>query len=157
MRGPLTVRSWARRAACVGLLFAGGAANVDAACTISASGVSFGSYDVFVPAPTDSTGTVVYRCGNTDKDVRITLTTGSSGTFVARTLRKTSDQVVYNLFREAARTTVWGDGTGSTGYYFDRNPPNNQDVVVTVYGRIPALQDAAAGSYTDAVIVQVDF
>jgi spore coat protein U-like protein len=63
----------------------------------------------------------------------------------------------YNLYRDAAFSAIWGDGTSGTTTYTIRNPPNNQDVVLTVYGRVPALQDVATGSYADAVIVTINF
>ena len=66
------------------LAAAGGSAR--AACTISVTGVVFGSYNVFSPAPLDSTGSVAYICDKPDRGIRITLSTGSSGTYLARTL-----------------------------------------------------------------------
>jgi spore coat protein U-like protein len=59
----------------------------------------------------------------------------------------------YNLYRDAARSLVWGDGTSGTTFPTGRfvfNPPsfgNNQQAQFTVYGRIPANQNPAAGTY----------
>ena len=138
-------------------VLAGRASPAEAACTVSASAVSFGTYDVFQTAPSDSTGTITYRCGNTDKNIRITVSPGSSNTFAPRTLRWGNEVLTYNLFSDASRTQVWGDGTGGTWSYAMFNPPNNQDIVLTVYGRVPAAQDAAVGSYTDSVVVTVEY
>ncbi|MBK5297737.1 MAG: spore coat protein U domain-containing protein [Vicinamibacteria bacterium] len=52
---------------------------------------------------------------------------------------------------------MWGDGTGGTTTYFENNPPNNKDVVLTVYGRITAGQDVGVGSYTDTVVVTLEY
>ena len=133
------------------------AAPVEGACSVSATPVSFGVYDVFQASPTDSTGTVTYRCGNTDHHITITISSGSAGTFTPRTLRSGADTLGYNLFRNAAFTEVWGDGAGATATYFIVNPPNNQDVVLPVYARIPAGQDARAGTYGDSVVVTVEY
>jgi spore coat protein U-like protein len=130
-----------------------------AACTISATAVNFGTYDVFAAAPDDSVGTVTYRCGNADHNVAITLSTGGSGSYAARQLRPASgaDRLNYNLYRDAARSSVWGDGSGGTTYYFIGNPPNNVNVNLSIYGRIAASQDVAIGTYTDTIVVTVNF
>ena len=129
----------------------------EAACTISATSVAFGTYDVFATAPRDSTGTVTYRCGPSDHHITITISRGSSTTFTPRTLVNGTAWLQYNLFRDAAFATVWGDGTGGTATYFIVNPPNNQDVVLTVYARVPAEQDVPAGAYADSVVVTLEY
>jgi spore coat protein U-like protein len=127
-------------------------------CTISTTSVSFGSYDVFSSTPTDSTGTVSYRCSGNAPSVLITLNKGSSATFNPRTLKSGANVLTYNLFTDAARTSIWGDGTGSTTFYQKSPPPNNTMVNVTVYGRIPAAQDVGASpSYTDSVTATINF
>lgn len=142
---------------CVLLLVLLWSARADAAhCTISTTSVSFGSYDVFASTPTDTTGTVSFTCtGNAD--VTITLSKGGGSTFNPRTLNGGADTLNYNLFRDAARTTIWGDGTGSTATYTLVNVPNNAAQNLTIYGRIPAAQDVSAGTYTDSVTVNIDF
>ena len=142
---------------CVTFLSAANVSRLEAACTISSTGVSFGTYDVFAPAPTDSTGSVVYDCDPADKNIRITLSTGSSGTFLPRELTNGLDQLAYNLFDDAALTSIWGDGTGGSNFYSIKNPHPQKPVALTIYGRLPPLQDVAAGAYTDSVVVMVDF
>ena len=44
-----------------------GAPKAEAACTLSATAVAFGTYDVFQAGPDDSTGTITYRCGIGDR------------------------------------------------------------------------------------------
>lgn len=155
-------RRWILRAAsaCAVVLapaIAPGAA--EAACTISATAVNFGTYNVFAASPLNAVGTITYRCGAPDRNVSITLSTGGSGSYAARQLRPASgtDRLDYNLYRNAARTQIWGDGTGGTSYFFIANPPNNQNINLTVYGRIPASQDVTVGNYTDTVIVTINF
>jgi spore coat protein U domain-containing protein, fimbrial subunit CupE1/2/3/6 len=130
---------------------------VDAAhCTISTTSVNFGSYDVFSSTPTDTTGTVSVTCSG-NADVTITLSKGGSATFSPRTLNSGTDTLNYNLYRDAARTTIWGDGTGSTASYTQVGLPNNTAQNLTIYARIPAAQDVRAGTYTDSVTVTIDF
>lgn len=139
----------------VTMMFVGGP-KADAACTLSATAVAFGTYDVFQAGPADSTGTITYRCGNSDHDIRIAVSAGTSGTFANRTLQTGSENLLYNLFY-GGFTQVWGDGSGGTTTYFEHNPPNNKDVVLTVYGRIAAGQDVGVGSYADTVVVTLEY
>src|SRR5262249_38134389 len=66
-------------------------ARVEAACTISATGVSFGTYDVFTSGADASTGTITYRCSASVTNVQITISTGASPTYTPRTLVKGSE------------------------------------------------------------------
>lgn len=127
-------------------------AHSEAACTISTTSVNFGTYNVYSATPLDSTGTVTFRCGPPDRNIVITLSRGSSATFNPRTLRMGAEVLNYNLYRNAARTNIWGDGTGGTAVYSDVNPPNNTNVVLTVYARIPAGQDVSGGNYNDTIV-----
>jgi spore coat protein U-like protein len=147
-----------RIAACAVVILLAGAARVDGAqCSISTTPLVFGTYNVFSAAPVDSTGTVSYRCNGGARFLLVTITRGHSVTFQPRELRKGLESLSYNLFRDAARTSVWGDLTDGTAGHHDANPPNNKDVNVTVYGRIPPAQDISAGSYSDTVTVVVNF
>jgi spore coat protein U-like protein len=136
---------------------AGSTLTVEAACTVTATSVAFGTYDVFQAVPSDSTGSITFRCNNSDKDIRITISAGSSGTFADRALQQGAETLAYNLFSDAARTVIWGDGTGGTWTYFNHNPQNNRDIVLTVYGRLPGAQDVAVGNYVDTVAVTLEY
>jgi spore coat protein U-like protein len=83
------------------------------------------------------------------------LSTGSSGSYAARTLRSGAFELPYNLYLDAARTQVWGDG--SAGTFTDSPNPGNVTRTIPVYGRIPPLQDAAAGTYSDTIVVTFVF
>ena len=140
-----------------GALVAGLSVRAEGACTVSSSSVVFGSYNVFTSSDTTSTGTVTYQCSNKDHDIEITLSKGSSPTYAGRTLRKGSESLTYNLYLDAAYSAIWGDATGGTNTYFNHNPPNGQDVALTIYGRISAMQDVSAGAYNDTIVVTISF
>jgi len=131
-----------------------------AVCSITTTPVAFGNYDVFSTVPTDTTGSVSFTCTSVvaTTTITITLSKGGGPNFNRRRLTAgPSDTLDYNLYLDAARSTVWGDGTGSTLTYTATNPPNNTPVVVTIYGRISAGQDVRAGTYTDTVTAIVNF
>jgi spore coat protein U-like protein len=126
-------------------------------CTISATSVSFGNYNVFNGSPLDSTGRITYRCNAQASNITVALTRGGSSTFSPRRMFKGAEVLTYNLFRNAGRTNIWGDGTSGTSVYSRANPPNNSNVNLTVYGRVPAGQDVSAGTYTDTVTAVINF
>jgi spore coat protein U-like protein len=126
-------------------------------CTVAVTPVTFGTYNVFTTAPLDATGTVVYRCNGGAKNVWITISRGLSGTFAPRQMTSLLDRLSYNLFRDAARTSVWGDLSNGSSGLVDPNPPNNREVEVPIFGRIPPGQDVRAGGYADVVTVTVNY
>lgn len=155
-RGSLRL-SCAAASAAVALLIGGpdAAAQLGSNCSISTTGVAFGTYDVFSPSPRTSTGTVTYSC-TAGLLIRIELGTGSSGNFTARTLGNGVDSLLYNLYMDGGYATVWGNGSGGTGVYTTiaaLGPPTN----LTVYGRVPAVQNVSIGSYSDTVIATIVF
>ena len=134
------------------------ASSVEAACSLSSTSMVFGIYDVLVTTPLDTTGSVVYRCTQRDHNIMITLDRGGAVSFATRRMVKASEQLLYNLYIDAARTVIWGDGSGGTQAFFARNPQgNNQDLTVPIFGRIPARQDRGIGTYTDTIIVTLNF
>ncbi len=62
-------------------------------------------------------------------------------------------ELAYNIYLDAARTVVWGDGAGGT----QTLEVQNGDRSVSFYGRISAGQDVAAGPYSDAIVVTFNF
>jgi len=126
-------------------------------CTISTTAVAFGAYDVFNSSPVTSTGTVVFRCGSAVQSISIALSSGQSGSYSPRRLAGGGETLSYNLYRDAARTVVWGDGSSGTQAYVNGNPPKNTDVTLTIYGEVPASQDVRAGSYGDTLMAIVNW
>jgi spore coat protein U-like protein len=148
-------------------LLASGAAHAQN-CTIAVSGVlSFGVYTILLPA--DSVATLTVSCRQINQAPNRTLNytvklTSGPGSFVNRLMNHLTlpnETLGYNLYRDAARSLVWGDGTAGTTFptgQFVFNPPsfgNNQQARFTIYGRIPANQNPAAGTYQTVAPVTV--
>ncbi|HEV2976424.1 MAG TPA: spore coat U domain-containing protein [Casimicrobiaceae bacterium] len=143
-------------------------------CGISTPGLSFGSYDVFAVSSVNGTGTLSVTCSlippANDGNVSyvISLSTGSSNSFVQRKMFSGANALLYNLYTGNTYSVVWGDGTGSSQTVSGTMKLNkftnpSQTVMQTVYGQIPALQDAAVGNvtlgnpYLDNVTATVSF
>jgi spore coat protein U-like protein len=131
-------------------------------CSATANSVAFGTYDLTSPTALQGTSTITVTCtevfGSTS--VTVYLSTGS-GTYTTRTMLSGTNKLDYNLYTNAAETTVWGNGTGSTTY--DTLTIGNGTVFgsasasATVYGAVPALQNPAPASYTDTITVTVNY
>jgi spore coat protein U-like protein len=127
------------------------ASGASAACTMSVSGPVFGTYDPFASTPLDAAGSVRFSCTS---PAAILLSTGSSGSYAPRTMRSGSSTLAYNLFTDAARTSVWGDWTGGSTL---RLVGAGNDQTIPIYGRVPPLQDPGPGAYGDTLIVTFYF
>lgn len=122
-----------------------------AACTISTSGIAFGGYDPFVNQDVDSAANISVNCDATTP-YSIALSTGT-GSYEARVMTSGIHHLLYNLYVDATLTTVWGDGTGHSATVSDTQAVANH----TVYGRIPARQDAYVGTYSDTIVITITF
>jgi spore coat protein U-like protein len=127
------------------------------ACEISATPIDFGSYSVFAGSPLDSTGSVKYSCLSNLSKLTIGLSTGGSNSFDPRALTSGSRNLNYNIFLDAGYSTIWGDGTSGTSQYEDSSVVPGQQVTVTMYGRIPAMQNVPSGNYSDTLAVTIEF
>ena len=65
-----------------------------------------------------------------------------------------SNYLSYELYSDAARTTVWNTGAG---LYNPGAAPSKVARNFTVYGRVTSNQDVPAGSYNDTVVATVNF
>jgi len=129
------------------------ASNAWSACGVNAQGVNFGNYDPFGRNNLDGAGNIAVTC---DLGVTYTIALSSGGgTYAARVMANGPHSLRYNLYADASRMVVWGDGNGSTVIVSGSGTATATNV--TIYGRIPAAQNAHVGNYSDNVIVTVIF
>jgi spore coat protein U-like protein len=130
------------------------------ACSVSTTGINYGSYDVFGTTPVDSTGTITVSCDESPPPTVIIAVGPSpnSGGFFPRQMKhlQRPDLLNYNLFTDATRAVVWGDGTQGTSTASDK-VHKNRPWLMTIYGRIPAGQDVSSGSYQEVVTVTINW
>lgn len=128
------------------------ASQANALCTVTALPVVFGAYNPISSANVDASGSVSIACIPASA-YTVSLTAGA-GSYSARRMASGSYSINYNLYRDAARTTVWGDGSGSTAVVSD----SATSATYPVYGRIPGSQSSAGvGAYSDTITVTVSF
>ncbi len=128
------------------------------ACSVRVVPVSFGDYDTSFASALDADGDIYVTC---DPKIvyKVWLDPGvnSGGGFIPRKMLLSGGKYTlsYNLYRDSARTEVWGDGTNNT--YVRTGAGTGAEVRLTVYGRLPGSQNVGVGSYGDTVTVTVEW
>lgn len=130
-------------------------------CRIAATPILFGAYDTFAEFPLDGTGEILVTCAGAGPGaapaplIRLASGVASAGSSSPRRMLPAMPPsgaafLAYQLYRNPTRTEVWGDGTGNT---FVQTGDGRQ----IVYGRIPPRQSVPPGTYSDTVIVTVEW
>jgi spore coat protein U-like protein len=126
-----------------------------AGCEVASSPVAFVTASVLSTA-VDVTGSVTVTCTNTTPyTVSLDAGGGAGATVAARRMTgPASATVTYSLYRDAARTQLWGETIGTDTA---AGTGNGSGQALTVYGRVPTQTTPAPGSYTDSVNVTVTY
>ena len=127
-------------------------------CSITTTPVAFGAYDPVVAnasAHLDATGTVTVAC---TKGATATVGLGLGSHALGSSRRLTdggTNYLTYELYQDAGRAAVWGDA--GAALFSPGAAPSKSPRSFTVYARIAADQDVAAGNYADTVVATVNF
>lgn len=136
---------------------------IGASCTVSSTATAFGYYDPVNPTANDTTGSISVSCQAAvalGVSYQISLNAGAYGSLSQRQLGSSDSRLGYQLYTSTARSTVWGDGTSGTSAVSDGYLLAVLTVVTrsySVYGRMPAGQNVAPGTYNDAITVQLTY
>ncbi|HEJ6942550.1 TPA: spore coat protein U domain-containing protein [Serratia marcescens] len=96
-------------------------------------------------------GAIRVKCTN-GTSYSVLLGGGQSGNTAARYLQSAAGQRVnYNLYTNAAHSTIWDNLTGVS------QTANGADNWLPVYGMIPAQSTPPTGSYTDTLQVTINW
>ena len=156
-------RTWLSRGAALVLMLLAGAVAEARICGVWTSTTAFGSYPPMTPSPIDTTGTVSVLClgrrlPGQGSGYVVRIDGGNSGDPANRFMLNGTGLLSYNLYKNAGRNNIWGDGTSGTTP-LSRNIGNRRFFFLnhTVYGRIFPSQDPPAGQYLDVVTVTIEF
>jgi spore coat protein U-like protein len=137
---------------------------VAASCNINAATLAFASYDPVntnATTPDDATGGITIRCTKGATGISIDLGQGANNSGSQRQMVHATDSSVllnYEVYKESAHSTVWGPGDNGSPLSGSTLDGTGGDVIVTMYGRIPAGQlQAISGAYTDTIISTINF
>lgn len=139
-------------------------ANVDSACTVSASPMAFGPV---VPGVTkETTAIVTANCTNGTSytlnlgDGLWHITTGGTGGEYRRQMAAgTTFRMPYVIYSDSARTTSIDATAGELNNLLTTTVANGTDQQVEIYGRVKGAETTTQqpGSYVDTVIVSIGF
>jgi spore coat protein U-like protein len=155
-----------KRALLLCLLVLPGLAGAAVTCTVTATGPAFGIYNPLGGSPLLANGQVTATCtltGTTATTASLvsSYSIGSGTSYTARSMVSGTDRLNYNLYYDAAFSQIRGNGTGGSqtgGATFNLTRTNpTQSVTSVIYGRIPAGQDVAPGSYLDTIVITVTY
>lgn len=144
-------------AGAIGLLPA--AARAQATCQVEVDPLNFDRYDSFDPQPDQVTAQIRVRCSTGPPVQHVELSTGQASNYHHRILSNGAGTLDYNIYAEAARLHIVGDGTAGTVVLTSRTRTKNTNPLQTFvgYGEIPAGQFQPPGDYVDSVRVTVVF
>jgi hypothetical protein len=66
-------------------------------CSLGGAAVAFGVYDPTILTPNDTAGAVIYRCGQGDRNIMITLSVGGGTSYLTRRMTSGSEKLFYNI------------------------------------------------------------
>ena len=129
-------------------------ATVLANCSVSATGVNFGSSGP-VNTNIDATGTVSVQCTNATP-YTVALNGGNSGAGdpTQRKMSKGAETITYGLYQNPARSLPWGSTSGGNTV---GGTGSGASQALTVYGRVASQATPSPGTYTDTVVVTVTY
>jgi len=125
---------------------------IQSACTISANSLSFGNYS---GAQLRATTTLSVTCTDTiPYNVGLNAGTATGATVTNRLMTGPGGTLLhYTLFSNSSYSTNWGNSAGS----WVSGTGTGGAQTLTVYGQIPANQQAISGTYTDTITATVNY
>lgn len=130
------------------------ATSQEASCTVSSSAMNFGVVGL-LDSHADSTSEVAINCP-VGSAFSVGLDGGQANAGPAgRQLSSGSATISYGLYRDPARTQLWGQDGDAAGAVSGTG--SGSDRIFTVYGRIPRQFGPIPGAYTDAITVVVTY
>lgn len=126
-------------------------------CTLSATSIDFGQVGL-ITVPVNTTGAVTVTCTNgTAYTVSLDAGRGAGATVSSRKLTRSgsSDTLAYGLYINAARSSIWGDGSNGSGTVSGTG--NGAAQPTTVYASLLAPASVPPGTYVDTVIATISY
>ena len=121
-------------------------------CNLSTTGVDFGSHGLLASA-LSAVGQITVAC-TAGAPYSVELGNGQTGAGpTSRRMTNGAQSVIYGLYKDAAHTLPWG--TGSSLLLAGTGVGSAQSL--TVYGYLPAQSTPSPGSYSDAVVVTLNY
>ena len=130
-------------------------ASVTSTCNVNATNMNFGSVGL-LSANLDTTSQISVQCTN-GAPYKMQLSYGlgaGAGAGVGRYMTSGANKILYNLYRDASRSSVWGNSLGvdtvdTTG--------TGASQLRSVYGRVPPQTTPPTGTYFDTITTTISY
>jgi len=122
-------------------------------CTVSANNLPFGQYISGGVLEVNTSMNIVCTNG-TGYQVGLSAGSGASATVANRKMTSGANTLNYTLYRDASRTQIWGNTTGSNTLV---GTGTGTTQTLNVYGRVFSNQLSPPGTYIDTVTTTVYF
>lgn len=127
-------------------------ATVTPMCLVTTEAVNFGAQGI-LKGNVDASGAVLVTC-TPETGYSISLNGGNAAAPpTARKMSKGGHTITYGLYRNSERDLPWGDTEGTTAAGIGTGSTQSH----TVFGRVSPQSTPPAGTYTDTVVVVVDY
>ena len=129
-------------------------------CVIRLNPLPFGTYMPGTTVNLDAVGDITIRCMAQPGSYSVSIGPGLGGNQLLRTMTAGGADILnYNLFRDPARTQIWGDGTPPSFVVIGSRTSTGRPTVNvhSLYGRVFSGQTPNPGSYADNLLVTVLF
>lgn len=135
-------------------------ATVVSSCNVSGALLNFGNNidPLSASLPVDASSTLTVVCTNTTPySVALDAGTNAGGgaNFSNRAMKSGANVLNYQLYLNAGRTSIWGDGSSGTQTSTGTGTGSSQSL--SIYGRLPSLTGTIPGTYTDTVTVTITY
>lgn len=134
-------------------------------CAVSTTGISFGTYNPLNTVGNASTGTWAVTCtatgsGSGTVSGTLSLSTGASDSYATRYMLAGANKLAYNVYLDPGHSVILGNGSGGSYAPSESGTVSAgqlYQVSGAMYGFMPALQNAAPGSYADTLVVTITY
>src|SRR2546421_7020606 len=124
-----------------------------ASCQSLSATLTFGPapYNVYSATDVTQLGSISYKCPPPLSPV-VSLSASANGAYRPRQMSSGANTLNYEIYFDAAMTSVWGVGADSKAV-----PSGGGTTTIQMYVRIFSQQDAAVGAYSDTITVTFNF
>jgi spore coat protein U-like protein len=125
------------------------------ACTVTVADLGFGTVSTLASAISGSTTGSVSCTGIGAYAISFDAGTGG-GTLASRKMSNGTSLITYNIYADSGRTSILGDGTGSTTAISGTSTGGADSF--SVYGRVDSSQNPKTlGAYSSNIVATVSF
>lgn len=128
-----------------------------AECSVGGGQINFGVIDTFRPETMQTVGTMILVCDAPVPWLQVRFSGGNAGHVAWRELRSGQHGLRYNLYADINQQQILGDGSPGAAGLALAPATAGEAIHVSIFAAIDSGQVFKAGTYTDQIMVTIDF